>query len=305
MIKQRTLKNSIKCSGIGLHSGVRTTMVLHPAPADSGIVFLRTDVVGMDRRVPARYDGATELSMCTTLANADGVTVATVEHLLAALAGSGVDNLLIELDGPEVPVMDGSAAPFVFLVDCADTVEQDAPRRYIKVLRPIQVEDGGRIASLVPAESFSISFDIAFPHEVIGEQSCYFRMGRDRFRTEISGARTFGFIAELEQLRAQGLARGGSLDNAVVIGGDRVLNDEGLRYEDEFVRHKVLDAVGDLYLAGRPILGHFHAERSGHALNNRLLHELMATPGAWREVTRQTEPAAEPDWMPERILARA
>jgi len=307
MTRQRTLKNQIKCTGIGLHSGRRVSMLLLPAAADQGIVFRRTDVPDGERDVPARFDQAADLILCTTVRNQAGVTVSTVEHLMAAFAGCGIDNATVELDGPEVPVMDGSSAPFVFLVECAGVVEQNTPRRYIEILKPVEVKEGGRAASLAPADKFSVSFAIDFASELVGEQNCYFEMRDGSFKAELSRARTFGFAGEVEKLHALGLALGGSLENAVVVSGDRVLNEGGLRYSDEFVRHKALDSIGDLYLAGAPILGHFHGERSGHALNNRLLRTLFADADAWRYVS---QPIALPrpsrrDWSSEAALASA
>jgi UDP-3-O-[3-hydroxymyristoyl] N-acetylglucosamine deacetylase len=249
--------------------------------------------------VPARFDAVSDLTLCTSVANEDGVKVATIEHLMAALAGCGVDNVVVELDGPEVPAMDGSAAPFVFLIECADIVEQAASRRYIEVLRPIEVRDGERSARLEPAAGFSVSFEIDFPNAVVGEQSCHVQLYNGTFKSELCRARTFGFVSEFEKLQALGLARGGSLENAIVVSGDRVLNEEGLRYDNEFVRHKALDSIGDLYLAGAPILGHFHGTRSGHALNNRLLQSLFADADAWR---MSNEPAA---WAEHRAVANA
>lgn len=280
LIHQRTLKNTIRCSGIGLHSGQRVTMTLHPAPADSGVVFRRSDLAGAE--VAARFDRAVDLVMCTNLANESGVRVGTVEHLMAALAGCGIDNVLVELDGPEVPVMDGSSAPFVFLIECADSVEQTAPRRYIEILKRVEVRDGNRLAALEPYDGFAVSFGIDFDNPVVGTQHCAFDLVDGVFKAELSRARTFGFEDEVEKLRSLGLALGGSLDNAVVIGDDRVLNEGGLRFTDEFVRHKALDSIGDLYLVGGPLLGRFHGERSGHAMNNRLLRSLFADGSAWR-----------------------
>ncbi|HLT78450.1 MAG TPA: UDP-3-O-acyl-N-acetylglucosamine deacetylase [Ferrovibrio sp.] len=281
-IAQRTLKNRIKCSGIGLHSGAKVQMVLNPAAPDTGVVFRRVDLPGKPL-VRARHDQVTDLRMCTTVAAGEGVSIGTVEHLLAALAGMGVDNVLVDIDGPEVPVMDGSSAPFVFLIECADVIEQVAPRKYLKVLKPVHVRDGAAAASLLPGEGFVIDFEIEFANKIIGRQTAEFQLEPGRFKADIARARTFGFVQEVEQLRAMGLARGGSLENAVVLGHDRILNDDGLRYEDEFVRHKILDALGDLYLAGAPIIGRYHGVRSGHALNNRLLKALFAdeTAYAW------------------------
>ncbi len=281
MIKQKTFKSSISCTGVALHSGNKVSMTLMPGKPDSGIVFKRTDIPGGGASIPATWDNVVETTLCTTLGNKDGVTIATVEHLMAALGGSGIDNAVIEVNGPEVPVMDGSAAPFVFLVECAGTVEQDKPRRYIKVLKAISLEDGASIVSLTPAEDFSVDFDIDFESAAISRQSISIGMVGETFKNEVSRARTFGFLHEVEALRAAGLAKGGSLDNAVVVSGDKVINEDGLRYVDEFVRHKVLDAVGDLYLAGGGLLGHFHGVCSGHAANNKLLKALFADDEAW------------------------
>jgi UDP-3-O-[3-hydroxymyristoyl] N-acetylglucosamine deacetylase len=281
MIKQKTFKSSISCTGVGLHSGDKVSMTLKPGKPDSGIVFKRTDISGAGAIIEATWDNVVETTLCTTLGNKDGVTLATVEHLMAALGGSGIDNAVIEVNGPEVPVMDGSAAPFVFLIECAGTLEQDKPRRFIKILKAITVEDGDSTASLVPADGFSVDFDIDFESAAISRQSISIAMAGESFKNEISRARTFGFLHEVEALRAAGLAKGGSLDNAVVVSGDKVINEDGLRYVDEFVRHKVLDAVGDLYLAGGGLLGHFHGVCSGHSANNKLLKALFADQQAW------------------------
>ena len=256
-------------------------MTLMPGEPDSGIVFKRTDISGGGAVIPATWDNVVDTTMCTTLGNEDGVTISTVEHLMAALAGSNIDNAMIEINGPEVPVMDGSAAPFVFLVECAGTVEQDRPRRYIRVLKAITIEDGNKLASIVPADGFTVDFDIDFDSAAISRQSISVGMAGETFKNEVSRARTFGFLHEVEALRAAGLAKGGSLDNAVVVSGDKVINENGLRYDDEFVRHKVLDAVGDLYLAGGCLLGHFQGVCSGHAANNSLLRALFADKDAW------------------------
>jgi UDP-3-O-[3-hydroxymyristoyl] N-acetylglucosamine deacetylase len=299
---QKTLKSSIHCRGVALHSGARVAMTLHPAAPDSGIVFRRSDRGGAEVR--AHWRNAVEQPLCTRLEDGQGLSVATVEHLLAALAGLEIDNVLIELDGPEVPGMDGSAAPFVFLVDCAGVVEQDAPRRAIKVLKPVSVGEHGKSASLDPHDRFFMSFAIDFASGAIGRQDITIAVDPESFRTDISRARTFGFLHEVDRLRAAGLARGSSLDNAVVIHGDQVLNREGLRYVDEFVRHKVLDALGDLYLAGAPLIGHFRGVRSGHALNLRLVETLFADPGAWTVVDapRRAAPLA---WEETAARARA
>lgn len=279
---QKTLKHPIRATGIGLHSGIPVTMRLCPAAPGTGIRFRRTDVTGVDPVVPARWDRVADTRLCTLLANADGVSVGTVEHLMAALVGCEIDNLEVEIDGPEVPVMDGSSAPFVFLVDCAGIVEQDAPRRVLRVLKSVSVSDGDRAIRIDPAPAFSVTMCIDFAHVAVGRQEKGLTLVNGTFRRELASARTFGFLDDIERLRALGLARGGSLDNAIVIGRDGVLNAEGTRFPDEFVRHKILDCVGDLSLAGAPIMGMVTASRSGHEINNRLLHALFADPAAWR-----------------------
>ena len=283
-LKQKTLKNSIGCSGVGLHSGARVTMTILPADPDSGIHFKRTDISGHQAVIPAHWGKVVDSRLCSTIANEDGVTIATIEHLMAAFAGLGIDNALVEINGPEVPIMDGSAAPFAFLIECAGVCEQDAPRKAIRVLKPVEVHEENRFATLAPADVFSISFDIEFSSAAVARQSHSVDLVNGAFKNEVARARTFGFEHEVAALRAAGLLAGGSLDNAVVVSGDRVLNDSGLRYADEFVRHKILDSVGDLYLAGMPILGRFHGSRSGHATNHRLLEALFADETAFETV---------------------
>ncbi len=281
MVYQKTLRNSISCTGVGVHSGDLINMTLNPAPAGTGIVFVRTDVEAHKSEIPARFDTVSDLIMCTTVQNDQNVKVATIEHLMAAFAGSNIDNAIVELDGPEVPVMDGSSAPFMFLIECADVIELDSPRQYIKVLKEIEVEDGAAVAVLSPGDNISVSFEIDFENQRIGKQSCSFNLRNGTFKKEISRARTFGFLSELEHLKQMGLAKGGSLENAIVLSGEDILNEEGLRYNDEFVRHKALDAIGDLYLAGAPIIGQFQGYRSGHALNNKLLQTFLSDSEAW------------------------
>lgn len=282
VLRQRTLKTAISCRGVGLHSGGKITMTLRPGEADSGILFRRTDIKGKGATIAAHWASVSDTRMNTCISNEQGVNVRTIEHLMSALAGMGIDNAVIDINGEEVPVMDGSAAPFLFLIECAGIVEQDAPRRAIRVLKPVTVTDGNKSASLVPSDGFSLDFEIDFATPAIARQECFVTMRNGAFKSEISRARTFGFEQEVAMLRSAGLARGGSLDNAVVIGADnKVLNEDGLRYEDEFVRHKILDAVGDLYLAGGPLMAHFHGVRSGHALNNQLLRALFADSSAW------------------------
>ncbi len=279
---QTTLHHPITCSGIGLHTGAPVRLRLVPAAPDAGIVFSRTDIQGQDTRVPASHDRVTETTLGTTIANGAGVSVATVEHLMAALAGCGIDNLLIEIDGPEVPIMDGSAGPFVFLIECAGLRISERPRRYLRILETVAIEDGLKRAELAPGQGFSASFDINFDSAPIGRQSYGFDLNSASFKTELCRARTFGFLKDVDQLRALGLARGGSLENAIVIDDGQVLNETGLRYPDEFVRHKLLDGIGDLSLCGAQIRGRFSASRSGHALNNALLHAVFAKRSAWR-----------------------
>jgi UDP-3-O-[3-hydroxymyristoyl] N-acetylglucosamine deacetylase len=284
---QSTLKASIDCVGIGLHSGRRVQMALRPAAANHGIVFRRTD---LGRDIPARFDWVADTRLATVLADpADpSIRVGTVEHVMAALSGCGIDNALIEIDGPEVPVLDGSAAHLVFLIDCAGVVAQEAPRRTIDVRRPVRVSDRNAFAELRPARpgraGLHLAMSIVFAAPAIGRQELSVQLTPESFRRELSRARTFALAEDIDRLRAAGMARGGSLDNAVVVDAARVLNPGGLRMEDEFVRHKLLDAVGDLALAGAPLRGSFVAHRSGHGLNNRLLHALMDDVSAWRMV---------------------
>ena len=282
---QRTLKSAINCSGTALHSGENISLTLHPAEPDTGIIFRRSDIAGGNVYIPAHWTRISDTRLCTTLSDGGNISVATVEHLMAALAGCHIDNLVVEIQGGEVPAMDGSAAPFVFLIECAGIVDQNTPRRAIRVLKPVSVSHGGSFASLTPVpdslESFSLNVEIDFNSAAISRQDYLFHVADTTFKSEISRARTFGFLHEVDDLRASGLALGGSLDNAVVISGDQILNEGGLRYEDEFVRHKVLDSIGDLYLAGAPLIGHFHGLRSGHSLNRGLLEALFADHEAW------------------------
>lgn len=288
-VNQGTLKTSIHCTGVALHSGASVSMTLRPADIDSGIVFKRTDIAAGGALIPAKWNRAVGTRLCTTLGNDDGVTIGTVEHLMAALAGCGIDNALIEVNGPEVPIMDGSAEPFVFLIECAGIASQPAPRRIIRIEKPITVREGGYSASLLPGGGFSVRFEIDFDSAAVSRQTISMGLGNGTFKKELARARTFGFLHEVEKLRAAGLARGGSLNNAVVVSGDQILNEGGLRYEDEFVRHKALDAVGDLYLAGAPIIGRFHGVCSGHAINNRLLHALFADTEAFSYSVLRTD----------------
>jgi len=264
-------------------------MTLLPAPAGTGIAFRRTDAAGKGLEVAAHVSNIVDDRLCSALGDGNGTSVATVEHLMAALSGCRVDNLIVEVDGGELPIMDGSAAPFVFLIECAGIASQAAPRRAIEILKPICVEDGERRAELLPGVGFSVGFEIEFGSGAIGQQDMSVQLVNGTFKGELSRARTFGFVEEVDQLRAMGLALGGSLDNAVVVSGDRVLNEDGLRYKDEFVRHKILDCIGDLYLAGAPIIGQFKGRRSGHALNHSILRAMLADPSCWRYVLMPRE----------------
>ena len=283
-VRQTTLKDEISCAGRGLHSGTRVSMALLPAEADSGIVFRRTDLAVRGAEIAARWDNVVDTRMCTTIGNAEGVVVGTIEHLVATLAGLQVDNVTVEVNGPELPVMDGSAEPFAFLIECAGIREMDAPRRVIEILKPVSVGNDEKSAVLMPGAGSTYSFEIEFASGAIGRQLRAFDLSNGAFRRELASARTFGFREEIDAMHASGLARGGSLANAVVVDGSTVLNPEGLRFRDEFVRHKLLDSLGDMRLAGHQLLGHFHGYRSGHALNIRLLRRLFADDSAWRLV---------------------
>jgi UDP-3-O-[3-hydroxymyristoyl] N-acetylglucosamine deacetylase len=281
MLRQRTLKSLVTASGVGLHTGRKVRVALRPAAPDTGIVFRRIDLA-TPVDIPARAElvGETRLSSCLVV---DGAKVYTVEHLMSALGGLGIDNAYVDLDAPEVPIMDGSAAPFVLLLQQAGMVQQPAPKRFLRVLRRVEVKDGDKWARFDPYEGFSLAFSIDFKHPVIDRstQSVTVDFGETSYLKEIARARTFGFMQDVENLRENGLALGGGLDNAVVLDEYRVLNAEGLRFADEFIRHKLLDAVGDLYLLGKPLLGAFSAHKSGHSLNNRLLRELLADAAAY------------------------
>ncbi|MEJ0063073.1 MAG: UDP-3-O-acyl-N-acetylglucosamine deacetylase [Alphaproteobacteria bacterium] len=286
LVMQNTLRGTAQCTGVGVHSGEIVTLKLHPAPADHGIVFVRTDLPAGQNTIPATWDSVMDTRLCTVIGNATGATVGTVEHLLAAMRAMDIDNALVEIDGAEVPIMDGSSAPFVFLIEMAGIIEQDEPRQWIEILKPVQVDLDGKRAALVPGDQSVFNVEILFKSPVIDRQSYDFAVSPAGFKGEISRARTFGFLEEVDQLRKMGLARGGSLHNAIVINGDKIMNEDGLRYHDEFVRHKLLDAIGDLSLAGAPILGSFEGYCTGHALNNKLLRALFADASAWRMVTR-------------------
>ena len=286
---QTTLAGEVRISGLGIHGGQAATLTLRPAPADAGIVFVRTDVDGERHPIPALADKVCDTRLATVIADG-GPTVSTVEHIMAALVGLGVDNAVIEVDGPETPIMDGAAADFVAAIDAVGLAGLGAPRRYIQITRPIVIDQPGKRAALVPADRFELSVEIIFDSPAIGRQTLELALDPASFRAEIASARTFGFLAEVEQLRAAGLGRGASLQNTIVIDGDHVMNPETLARPDDFVRHKALDALGDLALFGHPILGRYEASCSGHALNNALVRAALARPDAWRLTTLATAP---------------
>jgi UDP-3-O-[3-hydroxymyristoyl] N-acetylglucosamine deacetylase len=281
---QHTLRTPALFAGVGVHTGAYTRVAVHPAGIDEGIVFVRTDVADQDNRVPVSGEAVCKTQLGTVIRNAAGVTVSTIEHLMSALVMLGIDNAVVELDGPEMPIMDGSAEPFVRLLDRAGRRPQAASRRFIEILETVEVVDGDKRAALKPSHRFEMAFEIRFPSAVIGRQAIDMPMDEQAFRREIADCRTFGFVHEVEALRGVGLARGGSLENAVVIEGDRVLNPEGLRRSDEFVRHKALDAIGDLFVLGAPVIGRFEGVLAGHSLNNQLVRALLARADAWRIV---------------------
>jgi UDP-3-O-[3-hydroxymyristoyl] N-acetylglucosamine deacetylase len=281
-IRQRTVRDSISCTGIGLHSGKKVRITIKPAPPDSGIQFIRKDL-NVPQVVKAHFENVIDTNLSTTL-GANGVRVSTVEHLMAAFFGVGIDNALVEIDGPEVPIMDGSAAPFIFLLKSAGIREQRKAKQFIVIKKPIRIQDGNRSISIKPSRELKISFSIDFPHPLIKDQHFELNFSGNAFIREISRARTFGFLKDMKTLRDAGLAQGGSLDNAIVIDDFRILNEDGLRYHDEFVRHKILDFIGDLAIIGSPVIGHFIIERSGHSLNQALLKKLVANKGHWKRV---------------------
>jgi UDP-3-O-[3-hydroxymyristoyl] N-acetylglucosamine deacetylase len=291
--KQTTLRDQVAVSGIGVHSGSPVTLTLHPADDDSGIVFQRVNADGsLDREIRADVRAVTATEFATVLGDASGPLCSTAEHLLAALRGLGVDNVLIEIDGPEVPIMDGSAAPFVDAIDQAGLTARALPRRYIEVLKPVRIAKDGAIGELRPySHGFRVEAEIEFTHPLIGRQALSLDIEANSFRREIARARTFGFMKDVSKLWSAGYALGASFANTLVVTEDRVLNPEGLRFSDEFVRHKILDAIGDLALAGQPLIGAYRTVRGGHKLNHAVLSALMADPSAWR-VIEATEPAA-------------
>lgn len=292
MIRQRTLRNAIQATGIGLHTGDKVYLNLCPAPINTGIVFRRTDLDPVVE-IPARAENVVETTLSTTLC-ANGEKVSTVEHLMAAMAGLGIDNAYVDVSASEVPIMDGSAGPFVFLIQSAGIEEQAVAKKFIRIKRPLVVEDGDKRASFLPFDGFKVSFTIDFDHPVFRDRSPHAEIdfSTSSFVKQVSRARTFGFMHEIEYLRSRGLARGGSVDNAIVVDEYRILNQDGLRYDDEFVRHKILDAIGDLYLMGYSLIGEFRAYKSGHALNNAVVRSLIAQPDSWEMVTFEDEASA-------------
>ena len=289
MIRQRTLKNIIRATGVGLHTGEKVYLTLRPAPVDTGIIFQRVDLDPVVT-VPARPENVSDTRLSTTLEK-DGVKISTVEHLMSAFAGLGIDNAYVELSAPEVPIMDGSAGPFVFLLQSAGIQEQDTPKQFIRIKKPLVVETNEKWVRFEPFNGFKVSFAIDFDHPILqnSTQIAEVDFSTTSFVKEVSRARTFGFMDDLEALRNAGLAQGGSFDNAIVMDSFHILNDDGLRYEDEFVKHKVLDAIGDLYLLGHPLIGAFSAYKSGHELNNKLLRNLIENEAAWELVTYEDE----------------
>ncbi len=298
MIRQRTLKNVIGATGVGLHTGKKVYLTLRPAPVNTGIVFRRVDLDPV-AEIPAELDRVSDTRLSTTIEH-KGVRVSTVEHLMSAFAGLHIDNAIVELDADEVPIMDGSAGIFVFLIQSAGIEMQSAPKQFIRISKPIEINDGDKWARFEPFDGFKVSFSIDFEHPSMqsSAQEATIDLSEISFAKEVSRARTFGFLQDVEALQEAGLARGGSLDNAIVMDDFRVINDDGLRYGDEFVKHKILDAIGDLYLLGCPLIGSFCAHKSGHGLNNRLLRELDERQDCWETVTFDgSEDTASPEFL--------
>ncbi len=280
---QKTTNSKISCSGVGLHSGVDIFLKLCPAPCDSGIVFKRVDVDADKSEIKAHYKNVVATNLGTTIANEFGVKVSTIEHLMAAIWGCGIDNLIVEVNGPEVPIMDGSSEPFVFLIECAGINTQDKPRKLIEVMKNVKIEEqNGKMVEVSPSKEFAIDLHIDFDHKQVQQQTFDYTSTFASFKNDLCRARTFGFKHEIDQLHKMDLAKGGSLDNAILVDENGIVNKEGLRYNNEFVRHKTLDFIGDIYLAGYFIIGHFKASKPGHGINNKMLHALLADETAWR-----------------------
>lgn len=290
MIRQRTLKNIVQTTGVGLHSGRKVTLILRPALANTGVIYRRTDL-NPPVDFPADPESVRDTMLCTALVNDDGVRISTVEHLNAALAGMGIDNVIIEVDAPEIPIMDGSACPFIYLLQSAGIETLNSPKRFVRIKKRVRVEDGDKWAELLPYNGFKLDFSIDFNHPAIEteQQSLVLEFSSHSFIKEISRARTFGFLRDIEQLQSRNLCLGGSFDCAIVLDDYRILNEEGLRYDNELVKHKVLDAIGDLYMCGHNIIGEMRAYKSGHALNNQLLRTLLADQEAWEWATFENE----------------
>lgn len=298
MIKQRTLKNAIRTTGVGLHTGDQIHLTLLPAPVDTGIVFRRVDLnPSVEIKATAKNVGETTLSTCLIK---DDVRVSTVEHLMSALAGLGIDNAIVELNAPEIPIMDGSAGPFVFLIQSAGVQEQNAPKKFVRIKKEVTLWDGDKFASFLPFDGFKVSFSIEFDHPVFRDRRPHTELefSSSTFVKDISRARTFGFMHEIEYLRSKGLARGGSMDNAIVVDQYKILNEDGLRFEDEFVKHKVLDAIGDLYMLGNSLICEYKAHKSGHSLNNRALRLLLEQSEAWELITFEESQELPIAYMP-------
>jgi UDP-3-O-[3-hydroxymyristoyl] N-acetylglucosamine deacetylase len=292
--REKTIKKSVSCEGIGVHSGKRVRMWIHPAPAGSGLRFRRIDIQDQDNLIPAQWQYVTETTLCTKLSNGAGVSISTIEHLMSALAACHIQNALIDVDGPEIPIMDGSALPFFHLIQSAGMGKQKSTQSYLKVLKTVTVGDDQRYASLSPAPSFSLSFEFDFQgRHAAPQQSFTFNPEIQSFLEDVAPARTFGFVEDVAHLRKAGLALGASLENSVGLSENQVLNEEGLRYADEFVRHKVLDALGDLYLAGAPLLGAYHGVKAGHSLNYQVVKALLSDPQAFTYVTVSADPRGE------------
>jgi UDP-3-O-[3-hydroxymyristoyl] N-acetylglucosamine deacetylase len=290
MIRQRTLKEIVKTTGVGLHSGRKVTLTLRPAAANTGVIYRRTDL-NPPVDFPADASSVRDTMLCTALVNDEGVRISTVEHLNAALSAMGIDNVIIEVDAPEIPIMDGSASPFVFLLQSAGIETLNTPKRFIRIKKPVRIEDGDKWAELVPYDGFRLDFEIEFEHPAIDtdEQHLRFDFSSSAFIRDISRARTFGFMRDIEYLQSQNLCLGGSFDCAIVLDDYRILNEDGLRFENEFVTHKVLDAIGDLYMHGHSIVGELRAYKSGHGLNNQLLRAVLADQEAWEWATFEEE----------------
>ncbi|WP_340678313.1 UDP-3-O-acyl-N-acetylglucosamine deacetylase [Paraglaciecola sp.] len=299
MIKQRTIKQAVQETGIGLHKGDKVTMTLRPAPANTGIVFRRVDLEPY-ADIPARADAVGDTMLCTCISNEQGAKISTVEHLASALAGLGIDNIIVEVDSDELPIMDGSASPFIFLLQSAGIEELNAAKRFIKITKPVKVTDGDKWAELKPHDGFRVDFRIDFDHPVISQTRQHMVLDFDSssYVEEVSRARTFGFLKDLEYMNSHNLALGGSMENAVALDEYRVLNPEGLRYSDEFLKHKILDAIGDLYLCGHSIIGELHAYKTGHGLNNKLLNALLTNKKCWEFVSYES-----PEEMPIRFAS--